>query len=206
VLLDYHLELGEVLRIFALPFLQPRALLQLVGALLRTTLLILKAVFIGIDSVALPTGHALPPRRNLEAAPAAIAAITALDFLVAMRRIIDGVEVLLHVELLILVILLEMRECAHPPLLDELVIAGELPGDEFLRVSGGEIEVLVEEGPPDVLPLQHVLGLELDGEVGRGGLEPVYLDDVGDLDRALGQLVELLEHLDVVAWVRDGHL
>ena len=206
MLLDYHLELGEVLGIFTLPFLQPRALLQFIGALLRTALLVLKAVLIGIDGVALPTGHALPPRRNLQAAPAAEAAIAALNFLVAVRRVVDGVEVLLHVELLILVILLEVRECAHPPLLDELVVAGELPGDEFLRVSGGEVEVLVEQGPPDVLPLQHVLGLELDGEVGGGGLEPVYLDDVGDVDRALGQLVELLEHLDVVAWVRDGHL
>ena len=116
-----------------------------------------------------------------------------------MRRVIDGIEVLLHVELLILMILLEVRECADPSLLDELIIACELPGDEFLRISGGEIEVLVEQGSPDVLSLQHVLGLELDGEVGGGGLEAVDLDDVDDFDRAFGQLVELLEDLDVIA-------
>lgn len=83
-----------------------------------------------------------------------------------MGRIIDGFKVFLDVELFILVIFLEVGECTDPSLLDELVVAGELPGYKFLGVSGSEVEILVEEGPSDIFSFEHVLGLELDGEVG----------------------------------------
>lgn len=82
-----------------------------------------------------------------------------------MWRIINGIEVLLHIELLILMILLEMRKRAHPSLLDELIIASELPGNEFLRISWCEIKILIKKGSSNIFPLQHVLGLELNGEV-----------------------------------------
>ncbi len=62
-----------------------------------------------------------------------------------MWRIIDGIEVLLHIELLILMILLEMRKRAHPSLLDELIIASELPGNEFLRIPWCEIKILIKK-------------------------------------------------------------
>ncbi len=83
-----------------------------------------------------------------------------------MGRIIDGIEVLLHIELFIFMILFQMRQCTHPSLLDELIIAGELPSHEFLSIPRREIEILIEKGSSDILTLQHVLGLELDGEVG----------------------------------------
>lgn len=118
-----------------------------------------------------------------------------------MLRVVDGLEVLLDVGLLVLEVLLEVDERADPLLLDELVVAGELPSDQLLGVLGREVVVLVDQRLADVLSLQHVLGLELDREVGRRGLESVDAIDLYDFDGALRQLVELVEDLDVVACV-----
>ena len=101
------------------------------------------------------------------------------------------------------VVLFEGVEGTHPPLLDDLVITGELPGDQLFRVLRSEIVVLVDECLPDVLPLHHILRFELDGEVGRSGFEAIDFDDVDDFDRALRQFVEMLEHLDVIAYIEQ---
>lgn len=79
-----------------------------------------------------------------------------------------------------------MRKRAHPPLLDELIIASELPGNEFLRIPWCKIKILIKKGSSNIFPLQHVLGLELNGEVRGWGLEAIYLYDVDDFDRTFG--------------------
>lgn len=118
-----------------------------------------------------------------------------------MLRIVDGLEVLLNVGLLVLEILLEVEECTDPLLLDELVITGELPSHQFLRVLRREVVILVDQCLADVLPLQHVFGLKLDREVRRRGLETIDAIDLHNFYRALGQLVELIQDLDVIACV-----
>lgn len=200
-LLDDHFELWvlEIADILA-PALFKEGLFQsfggAFGASLGRSIFELKSVFIIIHGIAFPAGNAFPPGWDLEAASAANAAIAALGFF--MSHIF---EIFLHVHLLIFVVVLEVEQCRYPPLLDELVVACELPGDQFAGVAGGEIVVLVYEGASDVLSLQHVLRLELDREVGRCWLETIHSVYVQDLDGAFGQLVELLKDLYVVAWV-----
>ena len=71
------------------------------------------------------------------------------------------IKILLDADLLVLVVILEMQQGRHPPLLDELVIAGELPSHHLPRVPRSKIEVLIHQRTTDVLTLQHVLRLEL---------------------------------------------
>ena len=106
-------------------------------------------------------------------------------------------------DVLLLVVVLEALEGADPPLFDELVVAGELPGDILGGVPGGEVVVVVHGAVADVLLFHEVLGEELDGEVGGVEVEFVDVADVEDVDGALGQLVGHLEGLDV-AWVGGG--
>jgi hypothetical protein len=102
--------------------------------------------------------HAFPPG-YLDAAATA-AAVAALVVLGGTGG--EVVEVLLHVGLLVAVVVLEVVEGADPPLLDELVVAGELPGDFLAAALGGEVVLLVGQRLPDVFALHHVLGCELD--------------------------------------------
>lgn len=158
--LNHHLKLRviEAPLILTATFLQ-ESLLNLVRIILRTFPK-LKAIFRIIKSVAFPTGHALPPGGDLEATPTTDGAITALGLFVS-----NSIEIFLDVELLAPVVILEMQQGRHPPLLDELVVAGELPSHQLLRVPRSKIEILVHQGPPDILPLQHVPRLELNRKV-----------------------------------------
>ena len=85
-------------------------------------------------------------------------------------------------DVLLLVVVLEALEGADPPLLDELIVAGELPGDLLGCVPGREVVVVVHGAVANVLLFHEVLGEELDGEV--GGVEVKFVDaaDVEDVD------------------------
>ena len=63
-------------------------------------------------------------------------------------------------------------------MLDKLVIACKLPCDGLFGIFGGEVELFQGHSLPNICPLQHILGLELDGEVSGVILVAVNFLDV----------------------------
>ncbi len=102
------------------------------------------------------------------------------------------VEELLNVLFLLGVVIPEPFQGCHPALLDELVVAGELPDDVFVGVFGGEVVLLQGHGFADVLAFEHIFFVKLDGEV--RGIAFIALDllDVDNLDGAFGELADYL--------------
>jgi hypothetical protein len=80
-------------------------------------------------------------------------------------RIVDGFEIFLDIDLLVLEVFLEIGESTDPFLFDELVITCKLPGNELLGIFGSEVIVLVDQGLTDVFSFKHVFGFEFDREV-----------------------------------------
>jgi hypothetical protein len=59
----------------------------------------------------------------------------------------------------------EVVEGADPALLDELVIAGELPSDFLAGTFRSEVVLLVGQCFSNVFTLHHISALEFDGKV-----------------------------------------
>lgn len=98
--------------------------------------------FIGV--VAAPADGAFSPGDgHAYAAPAAEAAVAAIFELFGLAgAVLDVEHEILHFQILLLVVLDEVVEGSDPPLLDELVVAGELPGYLLLGVFGREVIIL----------------------------------------------------------------
>jgi hypothetical protein len=131
---------------------------------------------------------------HLDATSTAVTA--ALDILDG-RMTVDAQHELLDADIFLLVIFFETFKGTDPSFLDELIIAGELPGDFVQGVTRREVVVRVHRTVTDFLLFHHVLGLELDGEEGGVEVELVDVFDVDDVNGALGQPVLRFQDLRV---------
>ena len=122
---------------------------------------------------------------RIVAASATVAA--AFDIFVGVYSVVfDILHEFLYFDVLFFVVVFETLESSHPSFLDELIVAGELPGDLFGGIFGGEIVVHVHDAVPDIFFFHHVFGIELDGEEGGVEIELVDVFDVDDVDGAFG--------------------
>ena len=140
-------------------------------------------------------GGLAPGHGQLDAAATAVAA--ALHVFEGRGVVVDGLHELLDPDVFFFVVLFEAFESADPPFFDELIVAGELPGDFVGGVAGGEVVVCVHGAVADIFLLHEVLALELDGEEGGVEVELVDVLDVDDVDRTFGQPVVHLQGLQV---------
>ena len=166
----------------ALSFFEEGGLFDFVVALLGTLLEVYW--FVRIVAASAEVGLS-PGDGHAYAASAAVAA--ALDIFVGVYSVVFYIlHEFLYFDVFFFVVVFETLESSHPSFLDELIVAGELPGDLFGGIFGGEIVVHVHDAVPDIFFFHHVFGIELDGEEGGVEIELVDVFDVDDVDGAFG--------------------
>jgi hypothetical protein len=141
--------------------------------------------FVGV--IAPPTEVAFPPRyRHFYTTSATEAA--AFEVFGVMGVGVHTLHELLYLYFLFFVVLLEHSEGTDPSFLDDLVIAGELPGDVLGVIAGSKVVVQVHGAVANVLFLHHVFAVELDRKEGRVEVEltdSLYVDYVDGAFRKL---------------------
>jgi len=141
--------------------------------------------------IAAPANATLPPRyRHTDAASATKAAIAAVFILFGLiRSTLDILHKLLYFQILLPIILYQMIKGCDPSLLDELIIASELPRYLLLGVFGWKVVVFTHRTVSYILFLHHISYVEVNREERRRNIESIHSLNVHYVNRAFGKLV-----------------